>query len=156
MITLIDNALLDKLSTEAHASARRRKNLNFHTSDAVPAHRLLNAIEPDSYVAPHRHVEPTKGETMILVRGTLGIVTFDDAGQILEACKLSPGGTGLGVDIPAGTWHAVLALEPGTVFFEAKAGPYVPLAAHEKAGWAPAEGDVEVPAYMARLRERLA
>ena len=44
-----------------------------------------------------------------------------------------------------------LALEPGTVFFEAKAGPYLPLAAEEKAPWAPAEGDPGVADYYAGL-----
>lgn len=154
MIQLIDNALLDAVSAEARAAPRRRKNRNFHGNDAAPANRLLNAIEPGSYVMPHRHLDPTKGETMIVLRGTLGLVTFDDAGNVIDAVKVSPGSTAQGVDLPAGTWHTVFALEPDTVFFEAKAGPYQALAAEEKATWAPAEGDVAAPAYLARLVRR--
>lgn len=151
MIQLIDNALLDAVSAEARAAPRGRKNRNFHDNDAAPANRLLNAIEPGSYVMPHRHLDPAKGETMIVLRGTLGLVTFDDAGNVIDAVKVSRGGTAQGVDLPAGTWHTVFALEPGTVFFEAKAGPYVALAAEERATWAPAEGDADAPAYLARL-----
>ena len=53
--TLIDVELLDTVSAAAQTSPRGRKNHNFHTADAAQCHRLLNAIEPGSYVAPHRH-----------------------------------------------------------------------------------------------------
>jgi cupin fold WbuC family metalloprotein len=150
MIRLIDAALLDEVTAEARAGPRGRKNRNFHAADSQPAHRLLNAIEPGSYVAPHRHRHPDKGETMLVLRGTLGLVTFDDTGAVVNAVKVSHGGTPIGVDIPHDTWHTVFALESGTVFFEAKAGPYVPLAADEKAAWAPAEGDPAAAACLAR------
>jgi cupin fold WbuC family metalloprotein len=153
VIRYIDNALLDEVSAEARSSPRRRKNRNFHADDRQPGHRLLNAIEPGSYIQPHRHLDPNKGETMVVLRGTLGIVSFDDAGKVVEAVKVSHGGTPLGIDIPCGTWHTVFALEPGTVFLEAKAGPYLPLSADEKATWAPAEGDPAAPAFLARLVE---
>ena len=48
--------------------------------------------------------------------------------------------------------NQVVALEDGTLFFEAKAGPYVPLAPNEKAAFAPPEGDPRVPEYLARLK----
>lgn len=148
MIRYIDAALLDEVSAEAKTSPRGRRNRNFHTDDAQPGHRLLNAIEPGSYIMPHRHLDPNKSETMVVLRGTLGLVAFDDAGKVVEARKVSHGGTPMGIDIPFGTWHTVFALEAGTVFLEAKAGPYLPLAADEKAPWAPAEGDAAAPAYL--------
>jgi cupin fold WbuC family metalloprotein len=139
------------VSAEARASPRGRKNRNFHSDDAQPGHRLLNAIEPGSYIMPHRHLDPNKDETMVVLRGSLGLVTFDDAGAIVEAVKVSHGGTPMGMDIAHGTWHTVFALEPGTVFLEAKAGPYLPLTAEEKAPWAPAEGDPGAAAFLAGL-----
>ena len=48
--------------------------------------------------------------------------------------------------------HTWFALEDGTIFFEAKAGPYVPLAPAEKAPFAPPEGDPRVPEYLAWLK----
>ena len=152
MMRLIDSALLDEVSGEARNSPRGRQNRNFHRDDGHPANRLLNAIEPGSYVTPHRHLDPTKDETMVVLRGRLGLVVFDDGGSVAATRdSRPPGSTALGVDIAHGTWHTVFALEPGTVFFEAKAGPYLPLTADEKAPWAPAEGAPEAAAYQARL-----
>ena len=161
MIRLIDTALLDEVSAEARTAPRGRKNRNFHPRDDYPAHRLLNAIEPGSYIAPHRHLDPAKDETMVVLRGALGLVVFDDAGQVTLTQKAGTPGvlpsgraadTVLGIDIPHGTWHTVLALEPGTVFLEAKSGPYLALTDAERAPWAPAENAAEAPAYLAGLR----
>jgi cupin fold WbuC family metalloprotein len=151
MMRLIDRALLDEVTGEARNSPRGRRNRNFHRDDGQPANRLLNAIEPGSYVMPHRHLDPNKDETMVVLRGRLGLVEFDDDGRVDATRVLGPGLDVLGVDIAHGTWHTVFALEPGTVFFEAKAGPYAPLTADEKAPWAPAEGAPEAAAYLARL-----
>lgn len=151
----IDQALLDTLSLEAKLSPRRRKNRNFHDSDADLAHRLLNAIEPGSYVVPHRHLDPSKDETMIVLRGKLGVLFFDDAGQLTQSAVLAADGTRCGVTIPHGVYHTVFACQPGTVFFEAKAGPYLPLGAAERAPWAPDEAAPEAEAYARSLRELL-
>jgi cupin fold WbuC family metalloprotein len=151
VIRLIDTALLDEVSAEAAASPRGRKNRNFHPRDDYPGHRLLNAIEPGSYIAPHRHLDPNKDETMVVLRGALGLIVFDDTGQVALTQKVGSGGTVLGIDIPHGTWHIVFALEPGTVFLEAKSGPYLPLVEAERAPWAPAENSADAAAYLAGL-----
>jgi cupin fold WbuC family metalloprotein len=153
---LIDQALLDTLSLEAKVASRRRKNRNFHRSDSELAHRLLNAIEPGSYVAPHRHLDPAKDETMIVLRGELGVVLFDEQGQIVQTALLAADGMCCGINIPHGIYHSVLAGQPGTVFFEAKAGPYLPLGQAERAPWAPAEGEPAAIAYVRRLAELFA
>ena len=155
-VTLIDRALLDAVTAEARAYPRLRKNRNFHPCDDAPGQRLLNAIEPGSYVAPHRHLDPHKDETMVVLRGRLGLVIFDDRGTVRQAVRLAhdenSNDIAQGVDIPHGCWHTVLALESATVFFEAKAGPYVPLAADERAQWAPPEGDPAAAGYLEKLR----
>ncbi|WP_412477879.1 WbuC family cupin fold metalloprotein [Azonexus sp. IMCC34839] len=152
MIQLIDQALLAEVSAEAQAAPRRRKNRNFHPRDDYPGHRLLNAIEPDSYVMPHRHLDPDKDETILCLRGKLGILVFSSNGAVHRSSVLAAGGETLGVDIPHGVFHSVVALEAGTVFFEAKAGPYLPLSPEEKAPWAPLEGGSEAADYLAALR----
>ena len=153
MIRLIDPVLLDAVSAAARLSPRRRKNRNFHPADDYPAHRLLNAIEPGSYVAPHRHLDPDKDETIIALRGRLGLVIFDAAGSVAKTAVLTPGDGAMGVDIPHGSWHTVLALVSGTVFFEAKAGPYQALSPEERASWAPQEDDDGAGSYLARLEQ---
>lgn len=152
MIKLIDRKLLDEVSAEARNSPRRRKNHNFHGSDDALAHRLLNAIEPGSYVMPHRHLAASKDETFIVLRGRFGLVLFDDAGNVVRTQVLAAEGEACGVDIPHGTWHSVLSLAPGSVFFEAKAGPYLPFTTEEKAPWAPAENDAGAQEYLERLQ----
>jgi cupin fold WbuC family metalloprotein len=104
---------------------------------------------------PHRHLDPNKDETILVLRGSLGLVLFDDTGAVIKALRLGPDAAAMGVDLPHGTWHAVFALESGTVFFEAKAGPYLPLADAERAPWAPVEGSPEAPAYLDQLLRRL-
>lgn len=149
---IITRDLLDLVCGEAKDSPRRRKNLNFHAADEAPCHRLLNAMEQDSYIPPHRHLDPEKDETMIVLRGKLGVIFFDGEGTVRETALLKPGGDAMGVNIPHGDYHTVVCLESGTVFFEAKAGPYRSLTAEERAPWAPVEGSEGSVAYLSRLR----
>lgn len=149
---IISDAMLDALCTEASASPRRRKNLNFHGSENAPCNRLLNAVEPDSYIQPHRHLDPEKDESIILLRGRLGVLFFSDSGEICLKAELSKELGAYGVDIPHGTWHTVLSLESGTVFFESKAGPYAALSDQERVVWAPREGEGDASTYLESLR----
>ncbi|MEI7612698.1 MAG: WbuC family cupin fold metalloprotein [Betaproteobacteria bacterium] len=150
---LIDQALLARVSAEAKVSPRQRKNLNFHGSDTDSAHRLLNAIEPESYLAPHRHLDPRKDETMIVLCGRMGIVLFDEAGKVTQTHVLEAGSPVCGITIPHGLFHTLVSLQSGSVMFESKAGPYVPLEADERAPWASAEGCDGVGAYAVTLRK---
>lgn len=143
---------LDALAAEARALPRRRKNRNFHHEAAHPAQRLLNAVEPDSYVRPHRHRHPDQAETLVALRGAFGLVWFADDGTVAGTAVLGSGGAAIGVDIPPGTYHTLIALEAGSVFFEAKAGPYVAATDKEFAPWAPAEGTTAAMAWLERLR----
>ncbi len=151
MITPINQQLLKKLSMEAIESPRRRKNHNFHENCEAQTHRLLNAIEPHSYVMPHKHNDPNKAETIICLSGQLGLIVFDSTGNVEQKLILEANTETVGVNIPYGTFHTVLALKNGTVFFEAKSGPFVPLEPEERAPWAPVEGDELVPSYLTTL-----
>lgn len=140
---------LDRLTADADAAPRRRKNANLHAANEYPCQRLLNAMQADTYVQPHRHRESAKDETLVVLRGQLGAVEFADDGAVVLAAVLRPG---MVADVPHGTFHTWFALEDGTIFFEAKAGPYMPLAPDEKASFAPPEGDPRVPEYLAWLK----
>jgi cupin fold WbuC family metalloprotein len=143
----ITGEVFDSLSAEARANPRLRKNLNYHGSEADACHRLLNAIEPESYLPPHRHRDPGKEETLVVLRGALGLLLFDDQGQVTHQVRLAPDGETLGVHLPLDTWHTVVSLQPGTVMIEAKAGPFVPLEPGDLAPWAPRP---DAPAEMRR------
>jgi cupin fold WbuC family metalloprotein len=147
----IGRPLIQQLSSRAASGERLRTNHNFHTPHAEEANRLLNAVEPGSYIQPHRHNHPSKDESIVVVSGQFGFVFFDKTGAVTEAIAASPEGDAIGVNIPHGTFHSVIALQPGSVFFEAKAGPYEPLTDDERASWAPSEGDPEAETYRKSL-----
>lgn len=148
---IVDTNLLDQVTAQARTAPRLRKNHNLHKSDASCCHRLLNAIEPGSYIRPHRHLDVEKDETFVCLRGRLGVVTFDEKGEVQESVLLEACGEKLAADVPHGTYHTAVSLEPGTIFFEAKAGPYLPLLTDEKGEFAPEEGSPEASDYLARL-----
>lgn len=144
--------LLNQVSAQATQKPRLRQNYNLHPSDESRCHRLLNAIEPDSYIKPHRHLDPEKDEAFILMRGRLGVITFTVDGEIIETGLLSHASGNVAVDIPHGVYHTAVSLESGTVFYETKAGPYRQLTEDEKVDWAPEDGDPQAQEFLLRLR----
>ena len=122
---LIDKSLLDTVTSGAKESNRLRMNYNFHDSLDAPCQRLLNALEPETIVPIHRHQHTS--ETYILLRGKLTMMFYNDAEDIIEETILSSESTNYGIHIPAGVWHAMEVLASGTVIFETKDGPYMPI-----------------------------
>jgi cupin fold WbuC family metalloprotein len=151
-VTRMSRAALHNLSSEASSSPRLRRNRNLHAMED-PVHRLFNAIEPGSYIRPHRHLHPPKSETMVVVAGRLGFLSFHDDGTVAGKVLLDAAGETFGIDVPPGVWHTFISLAKGTVVFEAKAGPYVPPGEKDAAAWAPAEGDPAAERLEARWQE---
>ena len=120
---VIDESLLNKVSTEAKASPRLRMNFNFHQSLDEKCHRFLNAVEPGTKVPIHRH--PTKDESFVLLRGKVKVSTYNDDGYIIESVVLCPKDGMYGVNIPKGVWHTLESLESDSCIFECKEGPFV-------------------------------
>jgi cupin fold WbuC family metalloprotein len=152
---IIDEKLLDHVSTAARGSSRLRKNHNLHADYDEPCQRLLNAVEPGSYIRPHRHLTPPKPETFVALRGSFAALIFGNSGEVEQVIPFSAGGGTKGVDIQAGTWHAIVSLESGSVFFETKPGPYVSVSDKDWAPWAPAEDSPEARDYLAALEEAI-
>lgn len=122
----ITQALLDKLTEEAKTSPRLRMNMDLRNSDSDSSQRMLNAIEPGSLLPIHRHQKTS--ETVVCLRGKLVEEYYDELERICtEAIELSPNGPVVALNIPAGQWHTVRALESGTVIMEMKDGGYEPL-----------------------------
>ena len=121
---IIDKALLDTVSAQAKDSPRLRINDNFHQSLDEKCHRFLNAVEPGTEVPIHKH--PTKDETFVILRGKVRVTTHRDDGSIIEDVALCAEEGRYGVNIPKGVWHTIEALEPDSVIFECKEGPFVP------------------------------
>ena len=126
---IIDDKILDDLSAQAKASPRLRMNLNFHESLKDKCHRFLNAVEPGADIPIHRH--PEKDESFVVLRGRIRVTTYNDDGSIIESIVLNPSEGRYGVNVEKNVWHTVEAMEPNSVIFECKEGPYVP---HEEEG----------------------
>ena len=88
--------------------------------------RMLNAIERGSPLPIHRHRHTS--ETVVCLRGRLVWEFYDELERICtERIELSPNGQVVALNIPAGQWHTVRALESGSVILEMKEGAYEPL-----------------------------
>lgn len=131
---IINESLLNGVSAQAKASPRLRMNYNFHQSLEDKCHRMLNALEPGTDIPIHRH--PTKDESFVILRGKVRSTTYNDDGSIIDSVVLSQEDGVYGVDIPKGVWHKLESLEPNSVIFECKEGPFVE---HEE------EGILELP-----------
>jgi len=140
-VKLIDTLLLNSLSDKAKDSTRKRAHHNLHLELGDPVQRLCIAMEPDTYVRPHRHSDPETWEILMILRGSAVILFFNEKGKILDRVILSADGKTRAVEFPANTWHAPVSLETNTVVFEVKQGPYAPLAETNLAAWAPSEGN---------------
>lgn len=126
----ITQAILDKLTEEAKASPRLRMNMDLRNSSEDQSQRMLNAIEPGSVLPIHRHKHTS--ETVVCLRGRLVWEFYDELERLCtETIELSPGGQVVALNVPAGQWHTVKALESGSVILEMKNGAYEPIGAED-------------------------
>ena len=146
---LINEQLLNETTKRAKQSPRLRINYNFHEKLDDPINRLLNAMDPGTYIRPHRHLNPDKEEIFILLKGRVIVFIFDEEGHITEKKIIDPKQGIYGAEIKAGVWHGLLVLESGSVIYEIKQGPFAPLPPDNLASWSPAAEDTEaVKKYM--------
>lgn len=153
---VIDRKLIDETIRRAGQSPRLRMNYNLHERLDDPVNRLLNAMEPGTYLRPHRHLNPDKDETFFILRGRIAIFIFDEAGNITQQTIMDNQAGVYGAEIKAGVWHGLLVLEPGSVLFEVKQGPYAPVSPGNFASWSPEPEDTEaVRGFLSRLEKAM-
>ena len=151
---IVSSKLLSELSQKAALLPRKRLNLNFHEELTDPINRMLNAFEPGTYIQPHKHENPDKREVFIILKGALVVVIYDESGNPIDFVLLDPQKGTYAIEIPPRVWHSVISLESGTVVYEIKDGPYLPISDKNFASWAPKEGDPKCDEYLARLTEQ--
>lgn len=147
----LSTAMLDQLSRQAAHSPRLRANQNLHEALSDSIQRLAIAMEPDTFVRPHRH--PHTWEMLFPLRGRFVVLHFDATGTVIDRTVLGEDCQVL--ENPAGVWHAVLSLDAGGIIFEVKHGPYVPVAEADYAPWSnAAEGQdvIQTNAWYASAR----
>lgn len=156
---IFDSHYFDDLTSLAKGNQRLRQHHNIHQCYQEPSQRLFNAIELGSYIHPHRHASDAKDELLIAIRGSMALVTFDDQGYMTKVLRLGAAGFGVekavAVEIPASTWHTVIALESGSVLLEVKSGPFDPFRPKDLASWAPEEGSAAANGYLLKLISKI-
>jgi len=151
----IDSKLINTLVPVARNNERGRKHHNFHKSYQEPVQRLLNAIEPGSYIRPHRHSDPDKTEIFMILEGRFLVILFNESGKVSDHIILDRN-TGIhGVEISPGEYHTIAALETGSVAYEIKNGPFNAETDKKFAPWAPEEGTAEGYQYLQALIRKL-
>ncbi|WP_028571933.1 WbuC family cupin fold metalloprotein [Desulfonatronum lacustre] len=152
----IGRHILEQKAEDAAQSARLREIHVLHAGDADPLHRMLNALQPGTYARPHRHLDPPKSEGFVILQGVAGIVLFAEHGADIseEYILLDQERGDLIADVRPGVWHTILALEPDTVLYEVKPGPYSPVTDKDFAPWTPAADSDAAGDYLRGLERR--
>ena len=126
---VIDSKLLDSLSAQAKASPRLRQAMDLRNSASDGSQRMLNALEPGTVLPIHRH--RASSETVVVLRGKIEWVFYDDEGNETERVTLDANGEPRMLNVERDRWHSLVCLEAGSVLFESKDGAYEPLGPDE-------------------------
>ncbi|MBI9038027.1 MAG: WbuC family cupin fold metalloprotein [Bacteroidales bacterium] len=151
----INEELIEITSAKAKATKRLRMNYNFHKNPSATLQRMLNAIEPGTYIQPHKHENPDKVEAFFVLRGKILVIEFDDEGNISDHIILDPKKGNFGAEIAPRVWHSIISLEKNSVAYEVKDGPYDAKIDKHFATWAPAEDDPQSLIYIQGILEKL-
>jgi cupin fold WbuC family metalloprotein len=141
--------LIEKVTGEAKLSPRLRMNYNFHPELSDPVQRMLNALEPGTYIRPHKHA--TREECFVILRGTALALTFYNDGIIMNTVLLNREKGVLGIEFEEDTYHMLISLETGTVVYEIKEGPFIPHSVEGMADWAPEEGSNDSGEFLKKV-----
>ena len=139
----LDQNLFRKLLVEAKQSLRKRSHHNFHGDFHDPVQRVCIGLINGTYVRPHCHPQGNKWEMIIVLKGVIGLLIFNQEGMVRERLELSPETSLIGTDVTPNTWHTIFPLSNAAVILEIKEGPYNPADPIDFALWAPAEGSAE-------------
>ncbi len=151
---LYDDEVLVRVKKMARESKRRRYALSFsEPGDRVQV--MLNAVEPDSYVRPHKHECPDKLEIVQAVCGRIAVVCYDGDGGVVKVVVSDCSSVDNVVSIPNGTWHSMVSLESGSVMLEILEGPYDPLTHKKFAEWSPEEYTEGAIGFLEDLRSKI-
>lgn len=156
-VFLLDQEVLERGLAASRGSPRRRIMLPVQRSVVEGVQRLLNFLQRGSYARPHIHPAPEAIEHVVVVKGAIGFLAFDEAGCVVVASRLEAGNpAGCLIDIEQGVWHTLVALADDTVVVEIKRGPYNAATDKIFAAWAPEEGAPEAAAFLRGLEAHFA
>jgi len=132
-------------------SHRKRIILPIHRVQEAEVQRMINFLQPGTYIRPHKHSMPHATETIVMLRGAIRFFTFDDGGNITSDRILDSSPVPGLLDIEPDTWHSFVVMEADTILFECKKGPYNAETDKTFAEWAPEEGTPKAENYLKEL-----
>jgi len=119
---VINNKIFDELSALAQANPRLRQSFDLRNSSEDGSQRMLNALEPGTIMPIHRH--HASSETVVILRGKICWIFYDDNGVETERVTLDANGDLRMLNVERNRWHSLVCLEPGSVLYESKDGAY--------------------------------
>lgn len=105
-------------------SPRKRFILPIHRTQDASVQRMMNFLQPGTYIRPHMHPRPGAIETIVLLSGHVRFFIYSEEGKIIHQCELKSGTPDCLIDIEDNVWHSFEVLSPDTIIFECKMGPY--------------------------------
>lgn len=149
MLRIVTQFEIDDLIFQAKKSLRKRAVLRLHKHHE-PVQRMLNAMIPGTYITPHKHENPDKVELFNILKGRIAVLQFDEVGEVEGVVILEAQGNNRIADIPARTYHTLIALEP-SASLEIIQGPYDAKTHKHFAPWAPLEDNPKAHDYLMYL-----
>lgn len=122
---IVTQKILDELSAKAKESPRLRMAMDLRNSSDDLSQRMLNAMEPGTVMPIHRH--HASSETVVILRGKIQWVFYDENGAEAERVVLDANGEPRMLNVEKNRWHSLECLESGSVLYESKDGLYHPL-----------------------------
>lgn len=157
-LEVFNNSELNNLIHIAGGNQRKRIHLNIHKNFIEPSQKLFNAINHDSYIRPHKHLD-NKKEFLIALSGLLTVLIFDDDGVVVESKDITPydshseNSSCFAVSIAPNTWHTVVSNKENSILLEIKDGPFDPNDAKVFSDWSPSEQSKMSKSYLKKLKK---
>jgi cupin fold WbuC family metalloprotein len=151
-IPLLSNGETTAGFSNAAMSKRRRHGHILHKQGDL-FNRVFSFAMIDSYMQPHLHPGEESCEDIYLVKGTLGILYFDNSGNIMEKFCLEEKCL-THVRVPSKMWHTYIMLTDQVLTYETMDGLYDPATWKIVAPWAPKEGGLEAVEYLMNLKSK--
>ncbi|MGC6427693.1 MAG: WbuC family cupin fold metalloprotein [Akkermansiaceae bacterium] len=150
VVTLEAKTIAEGLAA-SRATDRKRMILPIQRTQEAQVQRIVNFLQPGTYIRPHCHPLPHATESVCLIQGALEILIFSEGGEVIARHHLRETGNRL-IDLEPGTWHGMIVHGEDTVVFESKRGPYDAETDKIFAPWSPEEGDERVGEFLESLR----
>lgn len=133
-IRLINGDLLSDLHKKSQGSERLRTAYDMRNTEGDTSQRMLNVLEPGTYVQIHRHLETS--ESVVCLEGCLDWVFYEeqpaagigvsihegenpiDETRFKEVARfrICPREGLYGIQVPKMAWHSIVVHEPSTIF----------------------------------------